>query len=249
MIKRQNTKLKLFILFTVSFLTISYTGICEGEKDRLMIADSLFAQKKYTQSFDLYNEIYTSYGKVSPSMLLKMAFVKEGLGDYSNALYYLNLYYLKTYDKKVLKKMENLAEKYHLEGYNYDDAEFFLNLYQKFQIQIDLFVTGLLLVFLGILVYQKRKKGHVSSMTGYVYISLLVVLLLVNNFGRERKQAIISTDNVYLMDGPSPGANVLDVITVGHRVKILGQQDVWVEIEWADKSAYVKEFNLKPLEL
>jgi hypothetical protein len=51
-------------------------------------------------------------------MLLKMAFVKEGLGDYSNALYYLNLYYLKTYDKKVLKKMENLAERYHkLEGY------------------------------------------------------------------------------------------------------------------------------------
>jgi hypothetical protein len=249
MIKRQNTKLKLFILFTFSFLMISYTGICENQKDRLMIADSLFAQKKYTQSFDLYQEIYTSYGKVSPSMLLKMAFVKEGLGDYSNALYYLNLYYLKTYDKKVLKKMENLAERYHLEGYNYDDAEFFLNLYQRFQIQIDLFVTGLLLIFLGILVYQKRKNGHISAMTGYAYISLLVVLLLVNNFGRERKQAIISSDNAYLMDGPSPGADVIDVVAVGHRVKILGHQDVWVEISWDDKSAYIKEFNLKPIEL
>jgi hypothetical protein len=29
---------------------------------------------------------------------------------------------------------------------NYDDAEFFLNIYQRFQIQIDLFVIGLLLI-------------------------------------------------------------------------------------------------------
>lgn len=249
MIKRQNTKLKLFILFAVSFLTISLTGFCDVKKDRLMIADSLFAQKKYTQSFDLYEEIYTISRKVSPAMLLKMAFVKEGLGDYSNALYYLNLYYLKTFDKKALKKMENLAEEHDLSGYNYDDAEFFLNLYQKFQLQVDLLIACLLLLFLSIFVYQKRKKGNISNLAGYAYIALLLALLIFNNFGRERRQAIISTNNVYLMDGPSPGANVVDVVSVGHRVKILGQKDVWVEILWADKSAYVKEFNLKPIEL
>jgi hypothetical protein len=249
MIKRQNTRLKLFILFAFSLLTISLTGFCDSKKDRLMIADSLFAQKKYTQSFDLYQEIYTSNRKVSPAMLLKMAFVKEGLGDYSNALYYLNLYYLKSFDKKVLKKMENLAEEHHLSGYNYDDAEFFLNLYQKFQIQIDLLITSLLLLFLGILAYQKRRMGRISNLAGYSYLVLLVALFIINNFGRERRQAIISNNNVYLMDGPSPGANVVDVVTVGHRVKILGQKDVWVEISWADKSAYVKEFNLKPIEL
>ena len=80
-------------------------------------------------------------------MLLKMAFIKEGLGDYTNALYYLNLYYLKTYNKRVLKKMENLAEQNKLSGYNYDDVEFFLNIYHKFQFQIDLLILTLILLF------------------------------------------------------------------------------------------------------
>lgn len=213
------------------------------------MADSLFNQKKYTQSFDLYSEIYATNDKVSPAMLLKMAFVKEGLGDYANALYYLNLYYLKTYDKKVLKKMETLAEEHKLSGYEYDDAEFFLNIYQKYQLQIDLFVISLVLLIFGILLYQKRKLKQLSPFTAYSYIALLVLLFILNNFAREQQKAIISTDRVYLMKGPSPGADVVDIVSYGHRVNILGHQDVWVEISWDDKSVYVKEFNLKPISL
>lgn len=182
-------------------------------------------------------------------MLLKMAFVKEGLGDYANALYYLNLYYLKTYDKKTLKKMENLAESHKLSGYEYDDAEFFLNIYQKFQLQIDLLVISLVLLVLGILFYQKRKTSSLSGYTFYSYIALLLFLLYMNNFGREQKKAIISTNNVYLMDGPSPGSNVIDVVSLGHRVNVLGKKDIWIKISWNDNDAYVKSFNLKPIEL
>jgi hypothetical protein len=218
-------------------------------KDRLIIADSLFAQKKYTQSFEIYDEIYRSHNKVSSAMLLKMAFVKEGLGDYSNALYYLNLYYLKTYDKKVLKKMESLAEKHKLSGYDYDDAVFFLNIYYKYQIQIDLFISSLVLLLFAILIFQKQKKKTIPSRPAYAFVVLLILLLLVNNFGRERKKAIISSPQVYLMDGPSPGANVIDVVSGGHRVNIIGKKDVWVKITWDHKKAYVKEFNLKPIAL
>lgn len=249
MLKSQNRQLILFLIFLNPFTITSFTGVCDDANDRLALADSLFAQKKYTQSFDLYDDIYSTYNKVSPAMLLKMAFVKEGLGDYSNALYYLNLYYLKTYDKKVLKKMENLAEEHKLLGYEYDDAEFFLNIYQRYQLQIDLFVISLLLLILGILFYQKRKTKKLPAFTTYAYIALLVMLLLINNFGREQQKAIISTGNTYLMEGPSPGSDVVDIVSYGHRVNILSQEDVWVEILWDDKSVYVKEFNIKPIHL
>jgi hypothetical protein len=249
MIKSQNRKLKLFTLFLFSFITYSITGFCDEPAERLILADSLFAQKKYTQSFDLYNEIYTNFGKVSPAMLLKMAFVKEGLGDYGNALYYLNLYYQKTYDKKVLKKMENLAEEHKLLGYEYDDAEFFLNIYQKYQLQFDLLVISSVLLILAVFIYQKRSHKKLSSLAVYSYIALLLILFGINNFGREPHKAIISSANVYLMEGPSPGSNVVDIISYGHRVKVKGKEDVWVEIDWDDKSVYVKEFNLKPIEL
>ena len=42
-------------------------------------------------------------------MLLKMAYIQEGLNHVGQALYYLNLYYLASKDKSVLGKMEELA--------------------------------------------------------------------------------------------------------------------------------------------
>jgi len=182
-------------------------------------------------------------------MLLKMAFIKEGLGDYTNALYFLNLYYLKTYNKRVLKKMENLAEQNKLSGYNYDDVEFFLNIYHKYQLQIDLLALSFIFVFFGIMLYQKRTGKQQSLTPAIVYVFLLLAILFINNFVRERPKAIITSAEVYLMKGPSPGSDVVDVISKGHRVDILGKDDVWVEISWNDHKAYVKSFNLKPIEL
>jgi len=182
-------------------------------------------------------------------MLLKMAFIKEGLGDYTNALYYLNLYYLKTYNKRVLKKMENLADQNKLAGYNYDDAEFFLNLYHQYQLQIDLLITALILLYFGFLTYRIRTKKQPTKLPQIVFICFLTGLLLINNFGREKPKAIITAANAYLMHGPSPGADVVDVISKGHRVEILGHDDVWTKISWNDQVAYIKAFNLKSIGL
>ena len=182
-------------------------------------------------------------------MLLKMAFIKEGLGDYTNALYFLNLYYLQTYNKRVLKKMENLAEQNQLAGYNYDDAEFFLNLYHQYQLQVDLLIFSLILLFFAYLVYLRRSSKSLSLTPQIVLISILVLLFVANNFGRERTKAIVTTSNSYLMKGPSPGSDVIQVLAKGHRVEIKGQNDVWTKISWNDYDGYVKTFNLKPIKL
>lgn len=240
---------KLFYLFLFILLSITYSANCNSPKERLILADSLFAQKKYTQSFELYQEIQYTDQKATSAMLLKMAFIKEGLGDYTNALYYLNLYYLKTYQKRVLKKMENLAEQHKLSGYNYDDAEFFLNLYHQYQLQIDFLIIGFVFMFFGILFYGKKTFKIRSSQHGIVYICLLMVLLFINNYWREHTKAIVTSPEVYLMKGPSPGADVVDVISKGHRVDILEQDDVWVKISWNENEAYIKAFNLKPVKL
>ena len=182
-------------------------------------------------------------------MLLKMAFIKEGLGDFTNALYYLNLYSLKTYKKKALKKMEKLAKQHKLSGYNYDDVEFFLNIYRQYHLQINLLFISLVFMLFGILFYQKRTKKIKSNFSVIFYICFLLVLLFINNYGREHKKAIITSSDVYLMKGPSPGSDVVDVVSKGHRVDILGQDDVWVEISWNDDAVFIKAFDLKPIGL
>lgn len=249
MIKSQNRKPKLFLLFLIFLSTLSLSAFCETPKEKLALADSLFEQKKYTQSFELYEDILKSGKKASPAMVLKMAFIREGLGDYTNALYYLNLYYLSTYNKRVLKKMENLAEQNKLTGYDYDDAEFFLNLYHQYQLQVDLILVSLSLLLFAMLFRQKRKLGKISTMQAMLFAGFLVLLFVLNNFGREQQKAIISSAGVHLMEGPSPGSDVIEVVSQGHRVDIIGKEDVWVKISWNDQDAYVKSFNLKSITL
>ena len=82
-----------------------------------------------------------------------------------------------------------------------------------------------------------------------LFISFLLLIFFLNNFGRERSKAIITGSDIHLMEGPSPGANVIDVISTGHRVNILGHDDIWVKILWEDNEAYIKSFNLKPIGL
>ncbi len=63
-------------------------------------------------------------------MLLKMAYVHEGLNHTGQALYCLNLYYLATKDQRALDKMEALATKFGLEGYKNSDFDRALAAYQ-----------------------------------------------------------------------------------------------------------------------
>lgn len=247
MTKSQNAKLNLFIIFLFSILTVSISGNCESTLQNLQIADSLYLQKKYTQAFELYEQIYSKDRQASPAMLLKMSFVKEGLGDYSQALYYLNLHYLMVFDKKTLKKMESLAEQNKLQGYNYDDVEFFLNIYQKYQTQIELMVLTLVLFFFSLLVYNRRKHGKLSTSSALTFSFVLIVVFVLNNFAREPQKAIITNGTAYLMDGPSPGANIVAVVTEGHRVSVLGQKDIWSEILWEDQDVFIRSQSLKPI--
>ena len=89
-----------FALITSALFAILCSPLqAQGPVETLAIADSLFEARKYTESFKIYQEIH-GQNQGSPSMLLKMAFIKEGLDDYPAALYYLNQYYLFTSNER-----------------------------------------------------------------------------------------------------------------------------------------------------
>jgi hypothetical protein len=51
------------------------------------------------------------------------------------------------------------------------------------------------------------------------------------------------------MKGPSAGSSVVDVIDGGHRIEVVGRQDVWLKVLWDGSVAYVKENNILPITL
>ncbi|MBS0000432.1 MAG: SH3 domain-containing protein [Cyclobacteriaceae bacterium] len=210
----------------------------------LAVADSLFAQKKYTQSFEIYENLLRLEGKASPAMLLKMAYIREGLGDYSNALYYLNTYYLRTNNKRALRKMEDIAKKYDLKGYQFTDLEFFLNIFYRYYSAIVLSLSSLLVLLLAYMVYKKRRLRETPGFSLFYTVLTMLILFYVVNFGKSYHKGIIIHPDTYLMEGPSAGSRLVTIADQGHRLKVKGKKDVWVKVEWEDKEAYIREKNL-----
>ena len=140
----------------------------------LNLADSLFDQKKFTQANEIFESLYHS-DQSSPAMLLKMAYIQEGLENPAQALIYLNEYYSMTANKRVLEKMRTIAEEYELSGYEYSDLEFFTNVIDRFKGQI----IGVLLalsIMVVVLIYTNQKKGIKRT---DLFIAQLVICILV----------------------------------------------------------------------
>ena len=237
----------LLFFIQICFVFALRPTLAQTPAANLKMADSLFAQQKFTESFEIYEQLLEAYQQSSPQMLLKMAFIKEGLRDYSKALYYLNLYYLQTTDRKVLKKMEELAEKHNLSGYAYSDWEFFMMLYRKYNVYLTYFFLALAGLLFAIIFRQKRKYNTKPVTTGLLLTFTLAILFYHVNFSDRYNRGIVVQTGAYLMNAPSSGADLVEIIDKGHRVKVIDQQDVWIEIEWEGNIAYIRENNIATL--
>jgi len=238
-----NKNIKLFFLLLI--LTPIYT-FGQPINEALSKADSLFANQRFTQSFELYDSIY-HLQKASPAMLLKMAYIKEGLGDFTLAQYYLNEYYLATNNDLALTKMEKLAKEKELVGYETNDLNFIRSLYYKHFQWLTLGVFTLALVLFIFFIIQLKKFKQIPSVTSFFLVVMLIALFVLINFGKVYNEALIIKNNTFVMAGPSAGADVIDVITKGNKVEISKQKDVWLQIEWQGEKGYVKNNNVRRL--
>lgn len=232
-----------FIFITIFTSLISVLSY--GQNAELMAADSLFTNQKYTEAFEKY-EIIFSENYASPAMLTRMAFIQEGLGNYTDALYYLNLYYLKTSDRAALNKMRELAEEHELKGYEYSDVRFFENFIRKYQSQITicLLVFSLFLLAYSFHKYRKHEKPVTASI---LQVVTLITIVIINNNLATKESAIVKRDQAILMSGPSAGSEPIDYISKGNKVTVKGTDELWTQIEWEGAEAYIRNKNIRKL--
>lgn len=243
----QNPKSKILKYIFILFLTGTQLAQSQSVKSQLNTADSLFLSKKYTESLGVYDDILESTGKASPAMLLKMAYINEGLENFGEALYHLNNYYSITSDERALTKMRDLAATRDLEGYEANNLDYLLKFYNRYRLLFVAVFAALGLLILSMIYRQKKKHNKAAPTLGVALVLILVIGLYLTNFSGIKHKGIISSTNAYLMTGPSAGSDLVEVIGEGHKVEILSQQDIWVEIKWKEGRAFVRENNIKPL--
>ena len=213
----------------------------------LVEADSLYQLRQYTESLRLYEQLFFEQQQASPAMLLKMAFIQESLGEYSEALYYLNEYYLVSSDEMAIEKMRELSTEHQLRGYEYTDYDLFQNLIRKYRYFIIFGICALLLALLAYAIFRGSRGQMRPYGLGLGMLLAVGLLFYVTNYPVAPSLAIIMNDYVPIMNGPSSGADVLRISEKGHRVILTGQDDVWAKIEWNGETAYIRQSNLRPI--
>ena len=233
MLSRLN--LKLILLFAILANSV--------DAQKLDKADSLFAQQKYTEALEIYESTFSA-GQSSPAMLLKMAFIKEGLGDYAEALYYLDLYYKESADRSAVGKIKQLSETNDLLGYNYDDTHFFRSLLTKYRLQVQLVLSSVL-VLLTAYIYTRRKNQSKPFIAFFFQLLVVGGLLFTSYELSEVKEGIIKTDQTLLRSGPSAGAEPIELISKGHKVDVLEELPAWTKISWDGEEVYVRKGRVR----
>lgn len=234
-------KFLVSILFYPAFLSPLKADSIDNE---LVKTDSLYSIKLYTESIKEYESIFEQ-GKATPAMLLKMARIEEGLMNYGQTIYYLEKYFELTEDEKVLKHIQQIAEKEKLSGYSYDFGFYFSYYYQKW-IPVFLGVlTAILIVLLALLI--KNRQNQFLKKQYFSFVIILLLLIGVSNNIPLPDYAIVMNSPTFLLQGPSAASNVVEKIDKSHKVVVRDEVDVWTQTEWNENKAYIKTDHLKKL--
>ena len=169
-------------------------------------------------------------------MLLKMAFISEGIGDYPKTTLYLSKYYEHNPNPQIPNKIKELTNQNSLVGYSMSDRDQFFSVLTD-NGQLITSVLGLLLIGSLIALVLKSFKA------GYAVVSLFLIGMvgLSNNFLQKPETGIITGSPSLVMDHPSAGGNLIRQVGSGHRVIIKSSVDIWYEVEWGDQTAYIKK--------
>lgn len=240
----------LLLLILAAWPAAAQTIPSDNQSPNLILtyADSMFNSRQYTQALDYYTTLRDK-GYGSPAMYLKMAYIHEGLGRLGESLYCLNLYSLASHDPQAATKMIELAEKNRLEGYQDEPFESLRTPLREYFLPITGLLATLCLLVISLLVNRARNNKSPSIVLAALFILLASVLYLHTHYSRDSAFAIVTRSHTYLMSGPSAAANVIEIIGEGHRLHVMGTQDVWLKVEWKDREVFVRDFLVKRVEL
>jgi tetratricopeptide (TPR) repeat protein len=231
--------------FIIFFITFLQSFNCQADINKLNKADSLFNNQNYQEAFVIYEDLLQNDESYSPAMLLKMAFIAEGIGDYSQASFYLAKYYDENPNQRVITKIKALTEQSSLIGYELSDKDRFLRFLTDLQSEITATISVILVFSLILLLFYF--KGSIKTKYYLPSIILIIMAFIANNFLDAQKTGIITGSPTLIMDKPTAGGKLINVVDPGHRVVIKSSKDIWYEVKWGEKRAYVKKENITRL--
>ena len=238
----QNLRPFILVKYFIFLLLVMQGFNSQANEPALQKADSLFATKNYQEALLIYKEILQDDRSFSPAMLLKMAFISEGLGDYPSTTLYLSKYYEYNSSPQLPGKIKELTNQTSLTGYTISDRQRFLNFLTDNSQLITAFFGILLTLILIALVLRGFRPGYAVTA-----VILMGIIFVSNNFLDGPETGIVTGNPSLIMSAPSAGGNLIRQVGPGHRVIIRSSTDIWYQIEWEDRKAFVKKSQISKI--
>ena len=234
---------KFYYISIVLLGIFSFSNRIISKNLNLNKADSLFNLQIYTEAKLIYDSLYYKENLYSESMLLKMALIEEGLENYEKSIYYLSQYQSINNNESSEIKIKKIANNYDLEGYEKNDFDYLQNILKENRIIIiySLLLLILLLFIINIYRILKSKKAPTLVLTFYI-ISILFLLIININLP---KSGIVYFENTFIMEKPSSGSDLYQIVKKGDKLKIIGEESVWYKIKINKTEKYIRKKNIK----
>jgi tetratricopeptide (TPR) repeat protein len=206
-------------------------------------ADSLFKAGQYERAFPAYRRQVWQMRRVSPELLLKMAYAQQQLGHYPAALLYLSMAQARQPRVRTWRQLAGLAAQHRLVGYP-------TTWQQELRVQVQrYFYPGLQLLLAGAVVGAVWLLWRRSPREAWLgYLAYVVLLGAYLHFLRPSPAGLVARSGAVLMDGPGASAAWLSTAAMGDRLLVLGRQDIWYRVRWQQREAFVRAADLLVVE-
>ncbi|HIF48360.1 MAG TPA: SH3 domain-containing protein [Cytophagales bacterium] len=234
---------RFYYISIVLLAIFSFSNRIISKNLSLNKADSLFNLKIYTKAKLIYDSLYYKENLYSESMFLKMALIEEGLENYEKSIYYLSQYQSINNNESSEIKIQKIANNYDLEGYKKNDFDYLQNILKENRIIIiySLLLLTLLIFIINIYRILKSKKAPTLVHTFYIISILFLCIININ----LPKSGIVYFENTFIMDKPSSGSNLYQIVKKGDKLKIVGEESVWYKIKVNKTEKYIRKKNIK----
>ena len=206
-------------------------------------ADSLFEKANYAAAVPLYKHVVWRGHQAAPRLLLRLAYAEQQAHHGPAALLYLSMAQAREPRLATWHQMAALAARQRLVGYPGTwQQELRIRALRYYYPGLQALLAGAVLAAGWLLA---RRSGRVAWLNYGAYVLAVAAYL---HWLRPGPAGLVVRPGAALMAGPGAGAAWLSTATSGDRLPVLGQQDIWLRVQWQQRLAYVRAADVLVVE-
>ena len=173
-----------------------------------------------------------------------MAYAQQQLGHYPAALLYLSMAQARQPRVRTWQQMASLAAQHRLVGYpNTWQQELRVQAQRYYYPGLQALLGGAVVAAVGLLLLRRWGRGLWVAYGAYLLLLAAYLHLL-----RPAPAGLVSRAGAALMAGPGASAAWLSTAALGDRLPVLGREDIWYQVQWQQRVAYVRATDLLVVE-